>query len=101
MPREEWPLWHGRPCVKIVLTLALGGQPLPRTLLADSGAGSLNSKFELILDENDCLLCGGSPLQPINLGGAYTGSFPRYLLAVQIPSLGFTKKLRVVGVRSS
>lgn len=100
MPREESSLRHGRPCVRIVLTLAQGGQPFPRTLLADTGAGSLKSGFELILDEADCVLCGGIPLQPVTLGGAFTGTFPTYLLSVRLPALGFDKYLRVVGVPS-
>jgi hypothetical protein len=36
----------------------------------------------------------------VNLGGAYVGSFPLYDVAVQLPALGFTKNLRVVGVLS-
>jgi hypothetical protein len=100
MPREEWPHRGGRPCVQIVLTLARGGQPYPRTLLADTGAGSQISGFELILDEDDCVLCGGNPLLPVTLSGAYTGAFPTYLLAVQLPALGFAKNLWVVGVPS-
>ena len=98
MPRVLWPLQLGRPCVQVVLTLAQGGQPLPRTLLADTGAGSLLSGFELILEEDDCLLCGGVPLQSITLGGAYTGSFPTYGIRVQLPALGVDENLRVVGV---
>lgn len=100
MPREQWPLRHGRPCLQVVLTLAQGGQPLPRTLLADSGAGSLASSFEIILEEDDCLLCGGNPLATITLGGAYSGPFPTYLLLVQLPAVGLSKNLRVVGVPS-
>ena len=100
MARVQWPLQHGRPCVQVVLTLALGGQTAPRILLADTGAGSQTSGFELILDEHDCVLCGGNPLVPVTLGGAYIGSFPTYLLPVQIPSLGFAMNLRVVGVPS-
>jgi hypothetical protein len=100
MPRQDWPLRHGRPCVQVVLTIALGGQPLLRTLLADTGAGSQLSGFDLILDENDCLLCGGNPLYPVTLGGAYAGSFPTYLIPVEIPTLGFARNLRVVGVPS-
>jgi hypothetical protein len=69
-------------------------------LLADTGAGTRNSGFELILDETDCLLCGGNPLQAVTLGGAFIGVFPTYLLAVQIPALGFAKNLRAVGVSS-
>jgi hypothetical protein len=100
MPSEEWPLRHGRPSMQIVLSLAQGGQPYPRTLLADTGVGSLISRFELILDENDCILCGGNRLPPVTLGGAYTGSFPTYLLRVQVPALAFAKNLRVVAVPS-
>jgi hypothetical protein len=100
MPRVLWPLRHGRPCVQVVLTLAAGGQLFPRTLLADTGAGSQTSLFELILDEDDCLLCGGNPLQPVLLGGAYTGSFPIYGISVRLPALGFDQNLRAVGVPS-
>jgi len=100
MPHIDWPLRNGRPSVQVVLTLAQGKQQIVRELLADTGAGSLLSGFELILDEDDCLLCGGNPLQPITLGGAYTGVYPIYLLPVQIPTLGFSHDVRVVGVPS-
>jgi hypothetical protein len=86
--------------VQIVLNLAQGGQPWVRSLLADTGAGSQVSSFELVLDENDCLLCSGIPDQPVTLGGAYTGTFPTYVLPVQLPALGFAPHLRVVGVPS-
>jgi hypothetical protein len=69
MPHVQWPLAHGRPCVEIVLTLVQGGQALRRTVLADTGAGSQASAFELILDEDDCLVCG-NPDRPVTLGGA-------------------------------
>ena len=101
MPRVEWPLRHGRPCVQIVLNLAPDGQPLPRSLLADTGAGSLQSGFDLILEEDDCVLCGGVPESAVKLGGAFVGNFPIYGLAVQLPGLGFAKKLRVAGVPSA
>lgn len=101
MPTLQWPLRHGRPCIQVVLTLAQGGQPMVRTLLADTGAGSRNSVFELLLDEDDCLLCGGNPDQPVTLGGAYAGSFPTYVLPVQLPELGFARNLRVVGIPST
>src|SRR5438045_2381468 len=100
MPRIVWPLRHGRPSVEIILTLELDGQALPRILLADSGAGSLLSGFELLLEEDGCLLCGGIAVQPVVLSGAYVGTFPLYDLPVQVPALGFAKKLRVVGVPS-
>jgi hypothetical protein len=100
MPRQLWQLKRCRPCVRVVLTLELNGQSVTRTLLADSGAGSLLSGFELILEEDDCLLCGGLPEQPVALGGAYTGSFPSYTVRVSIPELGFDENLRLVGVPS-
>jgi hypothetical protein len=77
-----------------------GGQPQVRTLLADSGAGSLTSGFQLILEEDDCLLCGGFPYPFVNLAGAFVGSFPTYDLSVRLPALGFDQKLRAVGVPS-
>jgi len=100
MPLVQWPLQHGRPSVQVVLTLVPGGQPLLRSLLADTGAGSQMSVFELILDEDDCLLCGGNPDQSVTLAGAYSGSFPTYVLLVQIPALAFAQNVRAVGVPS-
>jgi hypothetical protein len=100
MPRVEWPLRHGRPSLEVVLTLVSGGRPFPRTLLADTGAGSLISGIDLILDEDDCLVCGGLAGHSVNLSGAYVGSFPLYNLQVQLPALGFAKNLRAVGVLS-
>jgi len=100
MPSVVWPLRQGRPCVQVVLTLTAGGQPLPRNLVADTGAGSRNSTFQLILEENDCLLCGGNPYITTTLGGAYVGSFPLYVIAVRIPALSFDQNLRAVGVPS-
>src|SRR5262245_39444056 len=98
MPRALWALRQGRPCIELVLILAPSGQPLTRTLLADSGAGSRFSRFNLILDEDDCLLCGGKPHRAITLQGAYSGTFPMYTLAVRIPALAFDQHLRAVGV---
>jgi hypothetical protein len=100
MPRVEWPLRQGRPCLEIVLTLVSGGQTLPRMLLADTGAGSQFSGFDLLLDEDDCLLCAGLAGSSVSLSGAYVGSFPLYDLLVQIPALGFAHNLQVVGVSS-
>jgi hypothetical protein len=101
MPRVQWALRHGRPHVEIVLTVAASGQPFPRTLLADTGAGPQTAAFQLILDESDCLVCGGSPVQSILLGGAYTGFFPIYRLPVQLPALGFNQDLFAVAVPSA
>jgi hypothetical protein len=69
-------------------------------LLADTGAGARSSGFELILDQNDCLLCGGISLRSVPLRGAYAGTFPMYDIRVRIPALGFDQHLHVVGVAS-
>ncbi len=98
MPRVLWPLHKGRPCVQVVLTLQPGGQSVARTLLADSGAGSRNSAFELILSEDECLYCGGNPLPGVTLRGAFVGTFPIYGLPVRLPALGVDVNLRAVGV---
>ncbi len=98
MPREQWGLRQGQPCIEVMLMSVPDGRPLAKALLADTGAGSQTSPFELILDEDDCLLCGGNPLQLLMLGGAYSGSFPTYGLSIRIPSLGFNRIVRVVGV---
>jgi hypothetical protein len=98
MPQVRWPLLRGRPAVQVVLTLAPSGQPLARNFLADTGAGSRRAGIDLLLDEQDCLRCRGSAHQSITLGGAYLGSFPTYVVRVQLPALGFDSRLRVVAV---
>jgi len=100
MPRVLWPLAQGRPGVEVVLTLTQSGLAWTRLLLADSGAGTVTSDFQMLLDEDDCLLCGGVPLASVLLGGAYTGTFPIYGLRVKIPALTFDQDVRVVGVNA-
>src|SRR5437016_5442619 len=101
MPRAVWPLSNGRPIVEIVLTKAPSGQPLSRTLLADTGAGSQTDPFHFILTEADCLDCGGFPYLTMAVGGAYAGSYPIYDLPVLIPALGFQQNLRALAVPSA
>ena len=96
MARRLWPLHRGRPQVEVTLPLA-ASQAVQRRLLADTGAGSRRSGFELILDERDCVSAGGIPLQPVILGGAYTGSFPVYLIRIELPDLGFDRHVSAVG----
>ena len=98
MPRQQWPLLHDRPQVQVTLVAAADGQPAQRNLLADTGAGTAYAGFEIILEEQDCLIAGGIPSQPVVLGGAYKGSYSVYLIRVQIPSLGFDHYVPAVGV---
>ena len=98
MPRAVWPLRHDQPTIQIVLSWPTGSQTVVRHLLADTGAGSARSGFEMVLDEQDCTGAGGIPSQPVTLGGAYIGSFPVYALRVRIPALQFDQHVRAVGV---
>jgi hypothetical protein len=98
MPRALWPLLHGRPRIQIAMNQYPGGQRLVLDLLADSGAGSNHSGFDLILQEGDCLLCGGRQTTTTQLGGAFSGPYALYLVRVQIPQLGFTRYVPAVGI---
>jgi len=82
MPRGQWKLVRGRPVLPILLVLAQG-QRVTRNLLADTGAGAMRVGFELVLEESDCFSSGGIPAQSVVLGGAYSGSFPVYVVRVR------------------
>jgi hypothetical protein len=99
MPRVTWPLKNGQPCIAVVLTLN-DGTEVDAELLADTGGGSATSRFDLVLPEDECLLCGGTASSTVKLTGAYPGSFPLFALRVQIPVLGFDEDLYVAGVPS-
>jgi hypothetical protein len=98
MPRVQWPLRHSRPCVQVVLTRASDGQPLTRTLLADTGAGS--RAFEFILEEADCQMCGGILASTLKLTGAYSGVYPVYVLLVRLPALIYLNGILAAKVTS-
>lgn len=100
MPHVQWPLQLGRPCVKVVLTQMPGAHSIVRTLLGDTGAGARKSAFELLLDEHDCLLCDGNLDSPVQLSGAFVGTFPTYFVEVKIPALSFHRHIRAVAVPS-
>ena len=99
MARQTWPLFRGRPSVEIVLTFAVGRRKAVRVLLADTGAGSNGAPFELVLDENDCVHCGGNPTKLVQLTGAFSGMYPVYGVRIQMPGIGFDDDVEVVGVR--
>lgn len=97
MARRLWPLRQGRPLVEVVLPSFATG-PLTRDLLADTGAGNLAAGFDLLLDDKDCLQCGGIPSHPVVLGGAFKGTHPVYLVRIQVTGLQFDRFLRVIGI---
>src|ERR1051326_6574264 len=98
MPRVCWPLQRGRPQIEIVLTSAAANQSVPRTLIADTGAGPHRAPFQFILPEADCLQCGGVLLAVTNLGGAYKGQFRVYGIRIRLPTLRFDESVWAVGV---
>ncbi len=98
MPVAKWPLQNDRPMIQVVLSVMNGGQDVIRGLVADTGAGTRQSIFQLVLAEQDCLQCGGILMGHIQLGGAYSGSFPVYLVNVRIPQLTFDEPVPIVGV---
>jgi hypothetical protein len=100
MPRVTWPLLRNRPCIQVVLVPWFGGRNFVRDLLADTGAGSSRSGFDLLLNEQDCIACGGNPATSLQVHGAYAGTFPVYLIQVQIPQLGFNGNVRAIGAPS-
>lgn len=66
--------------------------------MADTGAGNASSPFELLLDEDDCVNCGGKPTKMVSVSGAYVGSYPLYVIRIQIPLLGFDDDVPALGV---
>ncbi|MCE9530057.1 MAG: hypothetical protein K8T89_02800 [Planctomycetes bacterium] len=98
MARVLWPLLSNRPRIQVILTDAFLGRQSTRDALADTGGGSARSPFEFVLDENDCVVYGGKRVVSVQLRGFYTGVFPLYRLRVQIPQLGFDRRIRVIGV---
>jgi hypothetical protein len=101
MARAQWPLMQARPVIEVILTFAPSNTKVSRILVADTGAGDAQAPFEMLLDEDDCILCAGKASQSIQLGGAYTGVFPLYMVRVEIPLLGFAHDLPTVGVPTS
>lgn len=99
MPRVQWPLHQGRPQIEVIIRLAGTRQAVVRRLVADTGAGTIFDPFQLILEEDDCLQCGGIPISQVRLSGAFKGEFPIYLVDASIPKLGFDEAIPVVGIR--
>jgi hypothetical protein len=98
MGRVVWPLLHDRPIIEIVLSPISGSQPLVRQLIADTGGGTAQDPIELLLRENECLLCGGVLSHAITLYGVLSGPVPVYMLRVQIPALNFDEDLPAAGI---
>jgi hypothetical protein len=66
--------------------------------VADTGAGSDEAPFELVLVERDCVDAGGILVGQVRVGGAYAGWFNVYSIQIRIPKLRFQAIVKVVGV---
>jgi hypothetical protein len=70
-------------------------------LLADTGAGSKNCAFDLLLDEEDCLLFSFEEGPVARLSGAYSGQFRVYVVRVRVDELNFTARVSAVAVNGT
>ncbi len=101
MPAMLWTLWHDRPMVEVTAASVYDGPERVCRLIADTGAGSRNSVFELVLQEQTCISCGGIFMGHIRLGGAYSGRFPLYLVQIRMTKLNFEELVPAAGVPSA
>ena len=99
MPRIEWPVADGRPIVQVELETAQGTSRT-RTLLADTGAGTLTSLFDVVLGETDCRACSGRPFGTISLRGAFQGNHLVYMVRLRVAQLKFDRYVRAVAAPS-
>ena len=79
---------------------ALTAEIVVRTLLADTGAGTQHSAWHLILTEEDCHLLQIAEATPVNLGGAFIGTFPTFVVEGTVEGLGESRLCVAVAVPS-
>ena len=96
MPPVKWPLLNRRPIVELSLGHVI--KKRRRRLVADTGGGSDQSPFELILLEKDCQHADVVMEGQVQLSGRYVGWFNVYSMAIQIPRLKFSHRVLVAGV---
>ena len=93
-----WELVRNRPAIRLLLCEPRTGREHSRVLLADTGAGSKIAPFELLLDEEDCLLYSSQVGQMTTLSGAYSGEFRVYDVSIRIDDLSELHGITAVGV---
>jgi len=98
MPHVCWALQRGRPIIRITLAMPGTTQTAIRTLVADTGGGSLNAPFEIVLSEVDCRQFQKRLAGMAKLGGAFSGGFLTYLVWVEIPGLYFAQYVAAVAI---
>jgi hypothetical protein len=93
-----WPLRRGTPCIEVQLVHRMTDVRDARTLLADTGAASIQSPFELVLGAADQHRFGGRPHRRVRLGGAIRGTFAVCTVWVEIPGLLRVQPVAAVAV---
>jgi hypothetical protein len=69
-----------------------------RRLVADTGGGSDQAPFELVLLDSDCQYTDVAIEGQVQLSGAFVGWFNVYSMIVRISALGFEDSVLVAGV---
>lgn len=101
MARVSWPLWNGQPVVALYLRDPANGVLLPRTLLADTGAGDAFTNVELILSQADGSRFGGVRINTVGAGGAVHGVFPVQRVPIEVSALGVSRLANALIVPAS
>jgi hypothetical protein len=96
MPRAQWALRRRRPHIEVILPAVCAKRK--RRLVADTGGGSDEAPFELILLDRDCLAADGVLEGQVSLRGAFAGWFNVYTVVTRISALKFESDIRVAGV---
>jgi hypothetical protein len=96
LPLVKWSLHKRRPRIEISLVKTKARRR--RRLVADTGGGSDQAPFELLLLERDRRKSGGVVEGQVSLSGAFTGWFNVYSVKIRIPRLSFREDVRIVGV---
>ncbi len=91
MPRFTWPLQNGQPIISIYLRDVETGVLLPRTLLADTGAGDACTSVELILSQRDGKQFGQRWVGNAQGGGFVRGNFEIQLVPIVIPAVNVSR----------
>lgn len=98
MPIASWELVRNRPAIRLSIVDPTTGRTHPRILLADTGAGTKSAPFEVLMDEDDCLLFADRPGEMFRLTGAYSGNFRAYFLLLRVDEFDLVREISAIGV---
>jgi hypothetical protein len=93
-----WTLRNGCPIVEV--EFIHDGNVSRRVLLADTGFGSEETFFQIVLTESDCRLFKGAPCGTAPVIGAVEGTYPTYMVKVQVRSLRWQRHIFALAVPS-